>query len=68
MASIEHPGYREDAVLVPDAVLPFERRLGAFPLGDGRAELRVWAPRAHELSLRIGGHDRALDDVGYGVY
>ena len=43
MASIEHRGYREDAVLVPDAVLPFERRLGAFPLGDGRAELRVWA-------------------------
>src|SRR5687767_2181612 len=68
MASIEHPGYREDAVLVSDAVLPFERRLGAFPLGDGRAELRVWAPRAHELSLRIGRHDRALDDVGYGVY
>jgi hypothetical protein len=24
---------------------PFERRLGAFPLGDGRAGLRVWAPR-----------------------
>ena len=68
MASIEHRGYREDAVLVPDAVLPFERRLGAFPLGDGRAELRVWAPRARELSLRIGGHDRALDDAGYGVY
>src|SRR5688500_5239864 len=68
MASIEHPGYREDAVLVSDAVLPFERRLGAFPLGDGRAELRVWAPRAPQLSLRIGGHDRALDNVGYGVY
>ena len=68
MASIEHRGYREDAVLVPDAVLPFERRLGAFPLGDGRAEMRVWAPRACELSLRIGGHDRALDDAGYGVF
>ena len=68
MASIEHRGNREDAVLVPDAVLPFERRLGAFSLGDGRAELRVWAPRARELSLRIGGHDRALDDAGYGVH
>ncbi|MGH3308632.1 MAG: malto-oligosyltrehalose trehalohydrolase, partial [Nocardioides sp.] len=27
-----------------------------------------WAPRARELSLRIGGHDRALDDAGHGVF
>ena len=67
MASIEHRGSREDAVLVPD-VLPFERRLGAFPLGDGRAEFRVWAPRARDLALRVDGRDRALDDAGLGVH
>jgi maltooligosyltrehalose trehalohydrolase len=67
MASIEHRGSREDAVLVSDA-LPFERRLGAFPLGDGRAEFRVWAPRARELALRVDGRDRALDDAGLGVH
>jgi len=49
-------------------MLPFERRLGAFPLGDGRAELRVWAPRAGELALRVGGRDHGLDDAGYGVH
>jgi maltooligosyltrehalose trehalohydrolase len=68
MASIEHPSTREDAVLVPDALLPFERRLGAFPLGDGRAEFRVWAPRAGDVTLSIGGHERRLDAAGLGVY
>jgi len=53
---------------MPAALLPFERRLGAFPLGDGRAEFRVWAPRADEIALRLGGRDRALDDAGHGVY
>jgi maltooligosyltrehalose trehalohydrolase len=68
MASIEHHGSREDAVLVSEEALPFERRLGAVPLGDGRAEFRVWAPRAERIALRIGGHDRALDDAGLGVH
>ena len=68
MAPIEHPSTREDAVLVPVTQLPFERRLGAFPLGDGRAELRVWAPRAERLALRIGGAERSLDDAGLGVF
>jgi maltooligosyltrehalose trehalohydrolase len=67
MASIEHPSAREDAVLVPVTHLPFERRLGAFPLGDGRAEFRVWAPRPAEITLRVGGHDHALDDAGLGI-
>jgi maltooligosyltrehalose trehalohydrolase len=68
MAPIEHASTREDAVLVPVTQLPFERRLGAFPLGDGRAELRVWAPRAERLALRIGGTERSLDDAGFGVF
>jgi maltooligosyltrehalose trehalohydrolase len=68
MASIEHRSPREDAVLVPVTHLPFERRLGAFPLGDGRAELRVWAPRAGDITLRVGGREHSLDDAGLGVY
>jgi maltooligosyltrehalose trehalohydrolase len=64
MASIEHGPTREDAVLM----LPFERRLGAFPLGDGRAELRVWAPRAGRIALRAGGREHELHDAGFGVY
>src|SRR5919202_5734853 len=47
---------------------PFERRLGAFPLPDGRAELRVWAPRPGDgLRLRVGGREHALEDAGYGI-
>jgi maltooligosyltrehalose trehalohydrolase len=50
------------------ALLPFEHRLGAFPLGDGRAEFRVWAPAAEEITLRLEGSDRSLDHAGHGVY
>jgi maltooligosyltrehalose trehalohydrolase len=68
MASLEHVPWREDAVFVAQPPLPFERRLGAFPLGDGRAEFRVWAPAAKEIGLRVDGRDRSLDDAGFGVY
>src|SRR4051812_16410476 len=44
IASIEHCATREDAVFMSLEPLPFERRLGAFPLGDGHAGFRVWAP------------------------
>ena len=46
---------------------PFERRLGAFPTGDGRAEFRVWAPSRDEVTLRVGDRDHAMADAGYGV-
>jgi maltooligosyltrehalose trehalohydrolase len=68
MASIEHPSTREDAVLVHVSELPFERRLGAFPLGDGRAEFRVWAPAARQIALQLDGSERSLDHVGHGVH
>ena len=68
MAWLEHGSTREDAVLVPVSELPFERRLGAFPLGDGRAEFRVWAPDAERIALRVDGRERSLDDAGHGVY
>ena len=68
MAWLEHLSTREDAVLVAVTQLPFERRLGAFPLGDGCAEFRVWAPNAERIALRLDGREHALDDAGFGVY
>ena len=52
---------------MPDT-LPFERRLGAHPAGDGRACFRVWAPRADRIALRLDGADHALEPAGLGVY
>ncbi len=53
---------------MPDEPLPFERRLGAFPLGDGHAGFRVWAPLPERVVLRAGGVEHGLEPVGYGVY
>ena len=47
---------------------PWQRVLGARPLGDGTAEFRVWAPRAESIALRVGRREHALDDAGYGIY
>src|SRR4051794_2396231 len=46
---------------------PFERRLGAFPAGDGTAEFRVWAPRPDAIRLRVGEREHELADAGYGI-
>ncbi len=43
---------------------PFQRRLGAFPLRGGRAEVRVWAPRAREV--RVQGV--LMEHAGYDIY
>jgi len=50
------------------AEYPWERRLGAHSRADGGVEFRVWAPDARSIALRLGDHDLALDDAGYGVY
>ncbi len=47
--------------------LPFERRLGAHPLPDGRAEYRVWAPIPETVTLRVDGREHAMEDAGLGV-
>jgi len=47
---------------------PWERFLGARPVGGGRWEFRVWAPRAASITLRLASGDHALADAGYGVY
>ncbi len=49
-------------------LLPFERPLGGRPLGAGRAEFRVWAPRAQTVSLVLGEREVELSDAGFGVY
>jgi maltooligosyltrehalose trehalohydrolase len=49
------------------ASYPFERRLGAFPLGDGTAEFRVWAPRPDGVTLRVGDREHELADAGLGI-
>jgi len=47
---------------------PWQRPLGARPLGDGRTEFRVWAPRAESISLRLHDSDVSLEHAGSGVY
>jgi maltooligosyltrehalose trehalohydrolase len=47
---------------------PWERPLGARPLGDGRVEFRVWAPRADSIALLLGREQLPLEQAGYGVY
>ncbi len=47
--------------------LPWEQRLGAEALGDGRYRFRVWAPRPDAVSVRIAGTDHPMEDVGFGV-
>ncbi|TML04753.1 MAG: malto-oligosyltrehalose trehalohydrolase [Actinobacteria bacterium] len=45
------------------ARLPFERPLGATPGG-----IRVWAPKADRVAVRLGGEDHALESEGLGVW
>src|SRR6478752_3411601 len=47
---------------------PFERRLGATPLRNGRTEFRVWAPTPQEVLVRAGGRDHPLAPAGYDIY
>ncbi|HUE28453.1 MAG TPA: alpha-amylase family glycosyl hydrolase, partial [Solirubrobacteraceae bacterium] len=50
------------------AEYPWERPLGARPLGDGRVEFRVWTPRPGRVALRLSGEELPLSEAGYGVY
>jgi maltooligosyltrehalose trehalohydrolase len=47
---------------VPDS-LPFERPLGASPGG-----IRVWAPKAEQVAVRLGKEDHALEPEGLGTW
>jgi maltooligosyltrehalose trehalohydrolase len=50
-----------------EAPLPWERPLGAVPIGDGRTAFRVWAPRATAVSVVLADGEIALRDDG-GVF
>jgi maltooligosyltrehalose trehalohydrolase len=47
--------------------LPWERPLGATPVGDGRVRFRVWSQHARP-TLVVGDAEHAMDDEGLGVY
>jgi maltooligosyltrehalose trehalohydrolase len=46
----------------------WQRPLGALPLEDGAVEIRVWAPFASRLDVRIHDRDHPLEPVGGGVW
>src|ERR687883_12096 len=52
---------------MPSAEYPWERALGAVPLGDGTVEFRVWAPHPERVNVRVRGADHELRPEGYGV-
>jgi maltooligosyltrehalose trehalohydrolase len=51
-----------------DDAWPWERPLGARLIGDQLTEVRVWAPRAGSIAVRLGdGSEHRLADAGHGV-
>ena len=42
--------------------------LGAVPRGDGSAEVRVWAPAARSVAVRLASGDHLLEPVGEGLF
>jgi maltooligosyltrehalose trehalohydrolase len=46
---------------------PFERRLGATPLRNGRTEFRVFSQKT-EPTLRLNGADHRLESAGFDIY
>ena len=57
---------------MPEDAYPWERPLGAVPLGavrlgDRRVCFRVWAPHADAVRLRLRGEDLPLEHEGHGV-
>ena len=49
------------------AEYPWERPLGAVPVGDGTVEFRVWAPLPERIDVRVRGADTELRPEGFGV-
>jgi len=47
---------------------PWSRPLGARPVDPARTELRVWAPAAREVNVRLGDRDHPLTAEGHGVW
>lgn len=47
---------------------PFERPLGAHPVGDGQVCFRVWAHEAETVAVLLHGDARDLEPEGFGVW
>jgi maltooligosyltrehalose trehalohydrolase len=45
---------------------PWNAPLGVRPRGDDELDVRVWAPRADEVAIRIGGTDHPLEASEHG--
>jgi maltooligosyltrehalose trehalohydrolase len=50
-----------------EVVLPFERPLGAVPLGDGTVRFRVCS-LDHEPALEVGGASHPMESEGFGTW
>jgi maltooligosyltrehalose trehalohydrolase len=48
--------------------LPWQLSLGATHAGEGRTAFRVWAPRADEVAVEVGGGEVPLAAEGLGVF
>jgi maltooligosyltrehalose trehalohydrolase len=49
--------------------LPLSLPLGAIPIEDERTTVRVWAPAAEQVAVRVARRgDHPLTDEGYGVW
>jgi maltooligosyltrehalose trehalohydrolase len=46
---------------------PWERPLGVRPRGDGTLDVRIWAPRAERIAIRVQETEHDLADAGFGV-
>ena len=47
---------------------PWERRLGATPVGGGEVEFRVWALHAERVAVRLRGEDHPLTQGLEGIW
>ena len=50
------------------AEYPWQRPLGARPVGAELTEFRVWAPHAETLQLQVGDAQVDLEPAGYGIH
>jgi maltooligosyltrehalose trehalohydrolase len=53
----------------PEGGYPWERPLGARPIGADQVEFRIWAPHVRSISLLLGrSEELALTPAGFGVH
>ncbi len=45
---------------------PWERPLGAWPIGGDEVRFRVWAPAAERVAVAVGNQEHLLSACGWG--